>query len=80
MKKLLLIAISTLLLADSALLDGLERASHEYKREACNMAKAEAKKNYDVKDMNVGCSCEKNDSREWMCFVRFKYLPEEAQE
>lgn len=81
MKKILLIAISTILFAqtdvNNKLVDGLERASAPYQRDACKMAKAEARKNYDVKDINVGCTCEKSDAREWMCFVRFKHLPKE---
>lgn len=77
MKKLLLIMLSTVLFADSPLLDGLERGNSPYKRDACKMAKAEARKNYNVVDINVGCSCEKSDAREWMCFVKFKYLPKE---
>ena len=79
MKKLLLITISTFLLAGSALQDGLERGSAPFQRDACKIAKQEARDNYDVKDIDVGCNCEKSDSREWMCFVKFKYLTEEDQ-
>ncbi|NCO00221.1 MAG: hypothetical protein GW906_00105 [Epsilonproteobacteria bacterium] len=78
MKAILFLSLCTFLLGDSALIDGLERASHRYKRDACEMAKTMARKNYDVKEMNVGCNCEKSDNKEWMCFVRFKYSPKEA--
>lgn len=80
MVKLILLIISTVILANEQLFDGLERASSQYKREACQMAKDSAKKNYNVQDMNVGCNCEKSDAREWMCFVRFKYLKDSKQE
>ncbi|WP_373001684.1 hypothetical protein [Sulfurimonas sp.] len=77
MKILILSIIATFLLADSKLIDGLERASAEHKRDACALAKKEAKKNYDVKEMNAGCNCEISDAREWMCFVKFKHLSKE---
>ena len=77
MKKLLLLILSTFIFADSNLIDGLERGSSLYKRDACNIAKEEARKNYNVQDMNVGCNCEKSDAREWMCFVRFKHIQKE---
>lgn len=57
------------------LVDGLERASAPQKMDACKAAKDIARKNYDVKDMNVGCTCERSDAHEWMCFVGFTYLP-----
>jgi hypothetical protein len=75
MKKLILIVVSTFLLADSTLVDGLERGSSRYKSDSCDIAKAKAKENYDIKEMDVGCVCEKSDSKEWMCFIKFKYLP-----
>ncbi len=77
MKTLILLTITTFLFAESTLLDGLERASAQHKREACQMAKKIARENYNVQDMNVGCNCEKSDAREWMCFVRFKYIKDE---
>ncbi|MBU1657661.1 hypothetical protein KKG72_01235 [bacterium] len=75
MKKLILMTLSTFLLAENVVVDGLERAMAQYKRDACEKAKSRAKENYDVKDINAECTCEKSDSREWMCFVRFKHLP-----
>ncbi|MBU1990108.1 hypothetical protein KJ691_05110 [bacterium] len=77
MKKLILLTLSTLLFAQTALIQGLERGSNIEKRDACALAKKTAKENYDVKDIDVGCLCEKSDSREWMCFVHFMYLPKE---
>ncbi len=76
MKTLILLTITTILFAQSTLVDGLERASAKHKREACLMAKQIARENYNVEDMNVGCNCERSDAREWMCFVRFKYIKE----
>lgn len=75
MKKLLLLILATFLWAQSPLAKGLERASAQYQSDACKMAKTIAKEKYDVKDIDVECVCEKSDSREWMCFVRFEYLP-----
>ncbi len=80
MKQLLLITISTLIFAQDQLIEGLERGSAVHKKEACSIAKEEARKKYDVQDMNVGCNCEKSDSRLWMCFVKFKYLPKAKEE
>jgi hypothetical protein len=80
MKKLLLLTLTTFLFAQSPLLDGLERGLAEEQRDACALAKAEARNKYDVKDMDVGCLCEKSDSREWRCFVKFQYLPKERHE
>jgi len=68
---------STLLLAQGTIIDGLERGEAEIKRDACKAAKESAKKNYDVRDINVGCNCEISDSRQWMCFVRFKHFVED---
>jgi len=75
MKKFILLTICTFLFAEPMLIDGLERANSKYKRDACKMAKSKAKRNFNVKDMNVGCSCEIFDSRDWMCYVHFKYQP-----
>jgi hypothetical protein len=77
MKKLLLITLSTFLFSDALLIGGIESASAKEKAEACESAKTQAKENYNVQDMNVGCTCEKSDAKEWMCFVRFEYLAKE---
>ncbi|MDD2791043.1 MAG: hypothetical protein PHU40_10320 [Sulfurimonas sp.] len=77
MKTLLLLTITTFLFAQTPLSEGIERAFALDKNDSCDMAKAQAKAKYDVKDMDVGCLCEKSDSREWSCIARFKYLPKE---
>lgn len=80
MKKLILLTLATFLFAQSGLVEGLERASDKYKYDACKMAKTIAKANYDVKDIDAECICEKSDAKEWMCFVKFQYLPKEKNE
>lgn len=80
MKTLIFLTIATFLWAQSGLEKGLERASNKYKYDACKMAKAIAKENYDVKDIDAECICEKSDAKEWMCFVNFQYLPKEKSE
>jgi len=75
MKKLLFLTLATFLWAQNPLADGLERASSKHKFDACKMAKAIAKENYDVQEINAECTCEKSDAKEWMCFVKFKYFP-----
>ncbi len=77
MKQLILLTIASILFGESNLLSGLERASDQHKREACQKAKALARENYKIQDINVGCNCEKSDAREWMCFVRFTYIKSE---
>jgi len=77
MKKLLLITIIPILtLADSNLTQELERGIAKDKREACKIAKTNAKQNYKVVNLNAGCSCEKTDGRDWLCFVGFSSLGE----
>jgi hypothetical protein len=75
MKKLLLITLLPLFtLADANLTHELERGIAKDKREACRIAKNQAKENYKVVELNVGCSCEKTDGRDWLCFVGFSSL------
>ncbi|MDD2906279.1 MAG: hypothetical protein PHH41_09255 [Sulfurimonas sp.] len=75
MKTLFLLTITTFLFAQEPLQEGIERAFALEKNDSCDKAKKEAKAKYDVKDMDVGCLCEKSDSREWSCIARFLYLP-----
>lgn len=67
--------MTTFVLAEPLLIDGLERASARYKKDACKLAKSKATNNYNVQKMNVGCSCEISDNRDWMCFIGFKHIP-----
>lgn len=80
MKTLILLLIATLSFADQAPIKGLERASAPQKRDACQAAKEQARQNYNVVDINVGCTCEKSSPHQWICFVGFEYTPEEKIE
>ena len=48
-----------------------ERAIARYERDACDMAKQQARERYDVVEMDPGCRCEITDGREWLCDVGF---------
>lgn len=74
MKKLLLLTITTFLFAQTPFLNGLQRAYAEEQRDACALAKSEAREKYNVQSMDVGCLCEKSDSKEWTCVAKFTYL------
>ena len=71
MKTLLLTFITTLLFAQQEPIQGLERALMPQKRDACIQAKKQANENYNIVDINVGCTCEKSDDGRWNCFVIF---------
>jgi hypothetical protein len=74
MKTLLFLIISTFLSAETIVVqEGLERAIARYKSDACSMAKAQARKKYEVVDMDPGCRCERTDAREWQCDIEFTY-------
>jgi len=75
MKTLLLLLITSALFAQEEATQGLERALMPQKRDACIEAKRKAKENYNIIDMNVGCTCEKSDDRRWNCFVIFTHIP-----
>lgn len=77
MKTLILLLIATLSFAVQAPIQGLERASAPQKRDACQLAKEQARQNDNVVDINVGCTCEKSSPYLWICFVGFEYIPQE---
>ena len=73
MKTLLLLFTAVLALAEAEPKQGYERAIDRYNNQACSKAKAKARENYVIVDMNPGCRCETTDSREWQCDVGFTY-------
>lgn len=75
MKTLLLFLLLTLGFAEELPLEGLERASAQEQRDACQEAKNIAKANYDIVELNVGCTCEKSSPHLWTCFVGFTHMP-----
>lgn len=77
MKKsiLFLTLIITLSFAEQTPTKGLERASAQESRDACQEAKKAAKEKYNVVDINVGCTCEKSSPHLWSCFVGFTHIP-----
>lgn len=78
MKKLLCIPFLFLMLhAEQTPKEGLERASAPEQRDSCELAKKSARENYNLVELNVGCTCERGDNREWNCFVGFTYMPQE---
>ncbi len=72
--------ITTLLMAEGELHKDLESAIDRYEDSACQKARTQAKEKYEVVDM-TRCTCERIDSYEWRCFVRFTYTAmRDAQE
>ncbi|MEA1917206.1 MAG: hypothetical protein U9N42_06720 [Campylobacterota bacterium] len=54
--------------------NGIEDGYAKYKSDACDRAKEQAYEKHNILNMDVGCSCEKDDSRQWMCVVKYEYV------
>ncbi|MDY0117292.1 MAG: hypothetical protein RBR59_06940 [Sulfurimonadaceae bacterium] len=77
MKKIILFLalIVSISFAEATPVKGLERASAQEQRDACKEAKRVARENYNIVDINVGCTCEKSSPHQWSCFVGFTHIP-----
>jgi hypothetical protein len=82
MKQLILLGSAVLLFgagtADNLVKKGFERAIERYERDACDKARAAAKRGYEIVDINPGCHCERTDGHMWQCDIRFTYIEREA--
>ena len=53
--------------------EGFERAQERYQRDSCDRARAQAKANYEIVELDGGCRCERTDDRLWQCDIGFTY-------
>ncbi len=60
--------------------EGFERAQERYERDACERARTQAKRNYEIVKIDVGCRCERTDDRLWQCDIGFTYRPKKSVE
>ena len=74
MKTLVLLIAAVFALAENEPKQGYERAIDRYSNTACDKARAQARANYEIVEMDAGCRCETTDSREWQCDIGFTYI------
>lgn len=55
--------------------EGFERGIERYQRDACDIARKNAKAKYAIVEMDAGCRCERGDDHNWHCDIGFTYRP-----